>query len=134
MVTEKTNTKLADRFSLERKVIHQEWNAVTIPARDFFMLFEGWFREDDEGESPLKSYDYHVRFNFENGTMTGDEMWGVRNGRVWTSSNASGVMDWNDEAGQYVSHVYFRETKLGAFVSAEFTLDDGLKNALEKIG
>lgn len=92
------------------------------------MLYEGWFREE-----VLNTYDYNVVFNFDNGTMNADEMWGVSNGRVWSSSGASGVMDWNEKENQYVSHIFFREKKLGDFVSATFTLDEDLRVALEKL-
>ncbi len=121
------------KFATEHKVLHLEWDVVTVPAREFFMLYEGWFRENEDGDASLATYDYSPTFNFENGTMEGDEMWGTKDGRIWTSSGASGVMSWSEEKRSHISHVYHRETDLGQFLSAEFRLDDALTAALEKL-
>ena len=124
-------------FPVVRKVLHHEWDEVTIPPREFFMLWAGFFSEateDEYGDPLLNTYDHYPTFNFDNGTVVADEMWGVRGDRVYTSSDASGIMGWKADKGQYTSLVYGRETELGAFISATFTLRDGLREALESLG
>lgn len=121
------------QFVTEHRISHREWDVVKLDPRDFFTLFERFFKEDEEGDSPLCAYSYMPTFIFENGTVQADEMWGVRDGRVWTSSEPSGIMSYQEDKGQYVKHVRFLQTELGSLTGVELNLNDALREALEAL-
>lgn len=109
------------------KVIHKEWQEAVFSADDFFEMYDALFSND---ESDFDDYGYSPTFTFENGNIFVDEMWGVRGGKLYTSSYASGVMGWDNERQQYTASVHGHITELGQLVSATFSLDEDLKAAL----
>lgn len=62
------------KFEETTKVLHREWSEVTIPAKDFYKLYEGWFKPDENYGSALEDFDYIITMTFEKGAMLADEM------------------------------------------------------------
>lgn len=120
------------KYKVERKISHHEWDEVTLPADDFFKLFELLFTDDDE-EGKLCTGYFYPNFQFEKGCTYTDELWGVSNGKVETSSFGSGAVSWSEKRGQYLQLTHGEITELGNLISVSFTLDDDLRRALEAI-
>lgn len=111
-------------FTIEQKVYHHEWEEVTLDAETFFANWKLLCGDD-------RHYDLQPTFQFEHGSVYANEIWRITDdGRLSTSSGQEGVMDWDKEKQAYVKHYYFRETVLGQFVSASFTLTDDLREIL----
>jgi hypothetical protein len=110
-------------FSVEHKVLHREWDDVLITSEAFFSNIH-IFQDDDDffcGYPTLK---------FESGSVSVDESFGVRAGRVWTSSFSGGICEWSDNHGQYVKNYHGNSQFLGQLVSVEFTLTEKIKASI----
>ncbi len=112
----------------EERVLHKEWTDIIL---DFDELKQVFSHSDDADEDP-PTWDHYPTLVFENGSIAVDESWGFKDGRLYTSSHASGVMDWNGT--EYVRHYHFCPTNLGQFVEAEFHESDDLIALLKKHG
>lgn len=111
------------RFDIEHKVRHEEWDDVVIPAAEVLANPAAFAEFPDEYEDNQCLDDYPTLF-FENGNVHVDEMWGVRDGHIWFSSNAEGVSAIRN--GEIVHCTYGRERPLGAFLRLEMRLSDSL--------
>ncbi|RIV79544.1 hypothetical protein [Pelagerythrobacter aerophilus] len=125
--------------SIEHKVSHREWDEVRIEAGDFFENLPHMV--GDAIKLGLIEHDESIddligcpTLNFENGSVGVDEMWGVRDGRVYTSSFSGGLVEWSAEAACYERLVYGSVRPLGGLVSIEFTLTDELRPLFPKGG
>lgn len=113
------------KYSVVDKEVRHRWQEVLLKPEEFFEVYKELFEDED---SEFSLYDYYPELQFENGSMNPDEMWGVRDGHLWTSSYQGGLL--NYEEGQYVRSYYGSQTKLGQLVSVSFTLDEKLTKAL----
>lgn len=113
-------------FQTEPRVLHREWEELIVAADDVLAHPEA-FSSDDEYE-PGDCLDGYPTLVFESGEIVVDEMWGVREGRIWFSSFSGGVSGFRD--GEYVHQYHATTRKLGQFLRLEITSDDELRQRL----
>lgn len=111
-------------IAVKRKVVHREWDELHLSAHEFFAEQHLFIDDDDLGER-------YPKLLFDGGVVVVDEMWGVRDGRVWTYSLTQGLVKWRDD--QYVELFHGHVGPLGQFTGIEIVLTDKLREKLKPL-
>ena len=117
-------------YTIEKKVIHHEWDELIIQAEDVLINPEIFSHdpEDYEEGDTLEGYPTLV---FEKGRVDIDEMWGVKDGNVWFSSYAGGVSTVRE--GEIIHCFHMSERPLGKFLTLEIRATDDLLARIENL-
>lgn len=109
---------------IERKVVHREWDEVSLTPEQFIKFDELYHGKGDD--SPDR-YDLIPTFIFDNGSVYADDIWRIDDeGRVSTSSYQCGMMGFSEKDGQYIESVHCNKKELGQLISIDFTVEDGM--------
>lgn len=117
-------------YTIEKKVIHREWDELIIQAEDVLANPE-IFADDPEDYEEGGLLEGYPTLVFEKGRVDIDEMWGVKDGNVWFSSYAGGVSTVRE--GEIIHHYNGREKSLGKFLRLEIRATDDLIARIENL-
>lgn len=115
-------------IKIERKVLHSEWDSVSLTIDQFIKFLELWLN------AGFDVCDISPSFKFEKHTELDGGAWILEgDGSISTSSFESGLIGFCETSNQYVKCMHGKSKKIGQLVSIEFIVDDVKLDILKEV-